>query len=41
MSAHPLIIKWQNRGITGTFWVDNLPSARRLDKTCKDGTFDG
>jgi len=24
VSAHPLIIKWQNRGIVGTFWVDNL-----------------
>jgi len=24
VSAHPLIIKWQNRGITGTFWVDNV-----------------
>jgi len=24
VSAHPLIIKWQDRGITGTFWVDNL-----------------
>lgn len=24
VSLHPLIIKWQNRGITGTFWVDNL-----------------
>ncbi|HUS80763.1 MAG TPA: hypothetical protein VM283_05805, partial [Armatimonadota bacterium] len=24
VSAHPLIIKWQSRGITGTFWVDNL-----------------
>ena len=24
VSAHPLIIKWQDRGITGTFWVDNV-----------------
>ncbi|MCD6360316.1 MAG: hypothetical protein J7M38_05565, partial [Armatimonadetes bacterium] len=23
-SVHPLIIKWQNRGIVGTFWVDNV-----------------
>ena len=24
VNVHPLIIKWQKRGITGTFWVDNL-----------------
>ncbi len=24
VSAHPLIVKWQDRGITGTFWVDNV-----------------
>ena len=24
VSLTPLIIKWQNRGISGTFWVDNL-----------------
>lgn len=23
-SAHPLVIKWQNRGYAGTFWVDNI-----------------
>ncbi len=22
--VHPLVIKWQNRGIVGTFWVDNV-----------------
>ncbi len=24
VSLTPLIVKWQNRGITGTFWVDDL-----------------
>lgn len=41
-SVHPLIIKWQNRGITGTFWVDNLVF-RRADSDenlLKMGTFD-
>ena len=22
--VHPLVIKWQNRGVLGTFWVDNV-----------------
>ncbi len=22
--VHPLIVKWQNRGVVGTFWVDNV-----------------
>lgn len=42
VSVHPLIIKWQNRGITGTFWVDNLVF-RRADSDenlLKMGTFD-
>ncbi len=41
-SVHPLIIKWQGRGITGTFWVDNLVF-RRADSDenlLKMGTFD-
>ena len=40
--VHPLIIKWQNRGITGTFWVDNLVF-RRADSDenmLEMGTFD-
>lgn len=42
MSAHPLIIKWQNRGITGTFWVDNLVfrAADSDENLLKMGTFD-
>lgn len=42
LSVTPLIIKWQDQGITGTFWVDNVQltdletGARLLD--C--GTFD-
>ncbi|MGC9319429.1 MAG: hypothetical protein ACP5KN_15455, partial [Armatimonadota bacterium] len=41
-SAHPLIIKWQNRGITGTFWVDNLVfrEAGSDENLLKMGTFD-
>ncbi|MFW5868603.1 MAG: hypothetical protein ACOCX2_12340, partial [Armatimonadota bacterium] len=41
-SVHPLIIKWQDRGITGTFWVDNLVF-RRADSDenlLEMGTFD-
>lgn len=42
VSAHPLIIKWQNRGITGTFWVDNLVfrAADSDENLLKMGTFD-
>lgn len=42
VSVHPLIIKWQGRGVTGTFWVDNLVF-RRADSEenlLKMGTFD-
>lgn len=42
VSAHPLIIKWQNRGITGTFWVDNLVfrSAGNDENLLSMGSFD-
>jgi len=42
VSAHPLIIKWQNRGITGTFWVDNLVfrAADSDENLLKMGSFD-
>ncbi len=42
VSAHPLIIKWQNRGITGTFWVDNLVFREKdsQENLLKMGTFD-
>ncbi len=42
VSAHPLIIKWQNRKITGTFWVDNLVfrAADSDENLLKMGTFD-
>ncbi|MBI2302026.1 MAG: hypothetical protein HYU66_24240 [Armatimonadetes bacterium] len=38
----PLIIKWQDRGITGTFWVDNvqLTDLRTGAKLLDCGTFD-
>ncbi len=41
-NAHPLIIKWQNRGITGTFWVDNVVfrEADSDENLLKMGTFD-
>ncbi len=41
-SVHPLIIKWQNRGITGTFWVDNLVFREKGsdENLLKMGTFD-
>ncbi|MEA3401598.1 MAG: carbohydrate-binding family 9-like protein [Armatimonadota bacterium] len=41
-SAHPLIIKWQNRSITGTFWVDNVVfrEAGSDENLLKMGTFD-
>ncbi|MFW6157188.1 MAG: carbohydrate-binding family 9-like protein, partial [Armatimonadota bacterium] len=41
-SVHPLIIKWQNRGVTGTFWVDNLVfrKAGGDENLLKMGTFD-
>jgi len=40
--ARPLIIKWQKRGIHGSFWVDNV-ALRRADDTknlITAGTFD-
>jgi hypothetical protein len=40
--ARPLIIKWQKRGISGTFWVDNVVF-RRADRQANllaFGTFD-
>ena len=42
ISAHPLIIKWQKRGITGTFWIDNLAFHKQgeTDNLLKMGTFD-
>ncbi len=42
VSAHPLIIKWQNRGITGTFWVDNVVFRERDsdENLLKMGRFD-
>ncbi|MGD9497908.1 MAG: hypothetical protein AB7Y46_16515 [Armatimonadota bacterium] len=42
VSAHPLIIKWQDRGITGTFWVDNLVlrAADSDENLLEMGTFD-
>ncbi len=42
-SLRPLIIKWQNRGITGTFWVDNVVVRERdgRENLLPDGTFDG
>ncbi|MBM3475730.1 MAG: hypothetical protein FJX75_20890 [Armatimonadetes bacterium] len=42
VSAHPLIIKWQNRGIVGTFWVDNVVfRAKDSDQNLlKMGSFD-
>ncbi len=41
-SVHPLIIKWQGRGITGTFWVDNLVFRRAEsdENLLKMGSFD-
>ncbi len=41
-SAHPLIIKWQNRGYTGTFWVDNVVFREKGEREnlLKMGTFD-
>ncbi len=41
-TVHPLIIKWQNRNITGTFWVDNLVfrEAGSEENLLKMGTFD-
>ncbi|MDD4870846.1 MAG: hypothetical protein PHR77_09825 [Kiritimatiellae bacterium] len=40
--AKPLIIKWQNRGITGTFWVDNvtLHEEGSTQNLLKAGTFE-
>ncbi len=42
VSAHPLIIKWQNRSITGTFWVDNVVfrEAGGDENLLSMGTFD-
>lgn len=42
VSAHPLIIKWQGRGIVGTFWVDNVVFRERSSdqNLLKMGTFD-
>jgi len=41
-SVHPLVIKWQDRGITGTFWVDNLSfhEVGSEENLLKMGTFD-
>lgn len=41
-SVHPLVIKWQDRGITGTFWVDNLSLCAEgsQDNLLKMGSFD-
>ncbi len=41
-SVHPLIIKWQNHGITGTFWVDNVSLRKKgtNENLLKMGTFD-
>jgi len=41
-SVHPLIIKWQNRGIVGTFWIDNLVFREKGsdENLLKMGTFD-
>jgi len=41
-SVHPLVIKWQDRGITGTFWVDNLSfrAEGSQDNLLKMGSFD-
>lgn len=41
-SAHPLVIKWQNRGTIGTFWVDNVVFRRKdsAQNLLKMGTFD-
>jgi len=41
-NVHPLIIKWQNRGITGSFWVDNmvLREEQSDENLLKMGTFD-
>ncbi|MBI5684896.1 MAG: hypothetical protein HZC54_07435 [Verrucomicrobia bacterium] len=40
--AKPLIIKWQGRGISGTFWVDNVVFRRadRQENLLTAGTFD-
>ena len=42
VSAHPLIIKWQKRGITGTCWLDNLVFREKDsdENLLKMGTFD-
>ncbi|MGQ9729643.1 MAG: hypothetical protein ACUVX8_00075, partial [Candidatus Zipacnadales bacterium] len=41
VTAHPLIIKWQERGITGTFWVDNLVfRSKAPENLLRMGTFD-
>lgn len=42
VSVHPLVIKWQNRGYVGTFWVDNLVLRREDSDTnlLAMGTFD-
>ncbi len=42
VDVHPLIIKWQSRGIVGTFWVDNLVFREDggEENLLKMGTFD-
>lgn len=42
VSVHPLIIKWQNRRITGTFWVDNVSFHEKgsTKNLVTGGTFD-
>ncbi len=41
-SVHPLIIKWQSRGIVGTFWIDNVVfrTEGSDENLLKMGTFD-
>ncbi len=40
---HPLVIKWQDRGITGTFHVDNITVRRKgaKEELLKVGDFEG
>ncbi|MEN6306034.1 MAG: sugar-binding protein [Armatimonadia bacterium] len=40
---HPLVIKWQDRDIIGTFWVDNITVRRKgsTDDLLKVGDFEG
>ncbi|MBU1858326.1 MAG: carbohydrate-binding family 9-like protein, partial [Verrucomicrobia bacterium] len=40
---HPLVIKWQDRDITGTFWVDNITVRKKdsREELLKVGDFEG